>query len=105
MVKGIFRWLCIWLTGCIFFVVSKNDEGFDVFHYLMVFYLVIFIICKIFEAIRGVTLKIQKRLNSNKIVSDKSIDKLEKITILRLQGALTDEEFEEQKEKIMKKYK
>lgn len=43
--------------------------------------------------------------NKNKIISDKGMEKLEKITILKLQGALTDEEFEEHKEKILRKYK
>lgn len=42
---------------------------------------------------------------SNTTLKDEELNKLEKITILKMQGALTDKEFEEQKEKIMRKYR
>ena len=40
---------------------------------------------------------------STKPIENSQLHKLEKLTILKLQGALTDEEFEEQKEKILRK--
>ena len=38
-------------------------------------------------------------------MNNKELDKLEKLIILKMQGAITEDEFEEQKEKIMKKHK
>ena len=77
---------------------KEEAEGLFI---IIILCFILFIIGKIIKAVkRGLSSR-----NKNKVFSDKVIDKLEKITILRLQGALTDEEFEEQNEKIMKKYK
>ena len=59
-----------------------------------------------------VVIKTNKKITKykeNKIAEipfkDNQLDKLEKLAILKLQGALTDEEFEEQKAKVLKKIK
>ena len=101
MLKGFLLWFLIWFIGVVYFAASKDDDGFEAFNAIMIFYLFIFFIRKIFEAGE----RIVSRIKGDKIVSDKSIDKLEKLAILKIQGALTNEEFEEQIEKIMKKYK
>ena len=46
-----------------------------------------------------------RNYKSNQAMNNEELDKLEKLIILKMQGAITEDEFEEQKEKIMKKHK
>lgn len=80
---------------------GQDDGAISVFMGIMGIWLV-------WHIIEDIIIKIKQKITkyrSSKVLTDQKLEKLEKLIILQLQGALTKEEFEEQKAKLMKKYK
>lgn len=95
-------WYAWWIIILIFGVsalgrtVGINPIPFMTFITIMFLWLITHIFLLIHK-------KIIKYKKAKTPIEDKYLDKLGKLSVLRLQGAITDEEFEEQKSKIMKK--
>ena len=90
--------------------IMRNASRAFIIYFIFTFYKIIFV--GLFRGIKSILYSIVNFFFSsyssykfNNALKDEELNKLEKITILKHQGALTDEEFKEQKEKIMKKYR
>lgn len=90
----------LWM-GALFNVMSDATNEADILAFwgITLGFIILYLIKIVFQEICGYVDKYKE----NKIVEDKKLDKLEKLSILRWQGALTDSEFNEMKEKILKK--
>lgn len=93
-----------------YMLIMRNACRAFIFYFTFTFYKIIFIglfrgIKSILHSIVNFFFSSYSSYKSNNALKDEELNKLEKITILKHQGALTNEEFEEQKEKIMKKYR
>jgi len=101
------KWICVYIIGLVVLIVTESsDETTNAFNGFMIFILIMHLIAKFFNFVgRIIDSIIEKYENhkENRIMEDKYLDKLEKLTKIKLQGGLSDREFEEQKSKILKK--
>ena len=101
------RFILVLIFGNLVLVCNNaENDSFAGFNGLMAFFLVMYLIGRLADYIgetKDKALAKYKEHKNNKIAEDKYLDKLEKLAILKLQGALSDKEFEELKSKILRK--